>query len=328
ALDGGSLERAREAGVPFCVALFPGFDLAWAGDLELADLVLVPDAELIPSLVSRNVPRDRLEAIGPIAPAGFSPPNDRAALRESLDLPPHSLCLVPGALADGVGVETLLVQLSLAAGPIGFLFDVGTDAELADALRERVPPHGLDAWIFAEEPDSYRVWQSADVVIGRARGYEVGRAVGVGAPLLLLPPGRLSRDSGSALEAAKVAEIADSVVTLAVSLDRLLDPEAFDEARAAVASLEVGSVPDRLAKVVRERYKEHRKSRSRRARGLPHGLERLSGESERRSGMSLEDGRSKDEPREPPDAERTERESLDDRIERELEALKAKLGKG
>jgi hypothetical protein len=306
-LDDGSLVRAREAGVPFVVAVLPGFDLAWSGELRDADLVMVAHPSLVASVARRGVPVDRIAVCGPIGPTGFTPHADRASLRRDLQLDPEApVVLVPSELLELEGPDALLVQLSLVDKAVQIMFDVGHDAEHADLLRERTRAHGMRAWMFAEEHGVSARWQCVDVVLGRVGGYEVPRALGVGAPLVLVPARRSAGAVADAMEAAGVAREADVLATLAVAIEAAVVPATLAEGRRAIADLSVGGSAARLATLVKEAAAQ-RAEQPRTPRGLPHGLERIGGERAQSAATRPES-------------------DLEDRIERELADLKKKLG--
>ncbi len=313
-LDDGSLLRAREAGTPLCVALLPGFDVAWAGDLAEADRVLVAHQMLVGAVVRRGALREHVVVTGPVAPAGFDPAADPDEARRAAGLDHRGpLVLVPGSALEEHGPDSVLIQLGLVSNDAGFLFDVGNDPDAAETLRRLVPIHGLTAWMFAEERGAGRWWALADLVVGRPRGYEIPRALAVGAPLVLLPPGRSDASAVDALEAAGVARDADVLATLAVTIDAALEPAALAEGRDAVRALEVRGSAARVAESVREAWQRRKATGAEGPpRGLPHGLERLpSSRSERPPA-----GRSSAPP---PD------EDLEARIDRELAELKKRL---
>lgn len=313
-LDDGSLQRAREAGTPLCVALLPGFDASWAGDLAEADCVLVAHERLVAQAVRRGAAREDVRVTGCVSPAGFEPPTDRPGARAQAGVDHQgSLVLVPAAVLEEHGTEPVLIQLALASEGVAFLFDVDNDPEAAEELRRTVPAHGLNAWMFAEERGSSRWWQLADVVLARPRGYEVARALAVGAPLVLLPPGRSDAAAVDALEAAGVAREADVLATLAVTIEAALEAPALAEARAAVMALEVQASGERIAEAVREAWKEREEAGvGAQPRGLPHGLERLASRESQRPVAR----RSSAPPRE---------DDLEARIDRELAELKKRL---
>ncbi len=309
-LDPGSLARAEEAGVALCAVVFPGFDLGWGGDLGDADLVIVPHERLVAEAVRRGAPRGRVEVAGPVAPKGYVQAEDRGALRDELGLPADApLVLVPAAILEEHGAEAVMVQLALADESTGYLFDVGLDAEAAETIRRLSPVHGLSAWMFSEEPGSVRHWQAVDAVIARARGYEVARALAVGAPLVILPPGRSDRLAAETLEAIGVGSDAEVLATLAVAIDRTVGAEALADAREAIGALDIPYSAGRVSDRVRAAWNARRAAPEERPRGLPHGLEALP----------------KDDVHKAPAGPSSRLDALEDRIERELAELKRKL---
>jgi len=292
--------------------VFPGFDAGWAGDFSEADLVLVAHESLVGAVVRRGASREDVVVVGPVPPVGYVPAKDRGALRAEVGVDHDgSLVLVPSAVLEEEGTEAILIQLALASPNVAFLFDVDSDPDVAEELRRVVPTHGLTAWMFADERDSVRFWQIADVVIARARGHEVARALGVGAPLVLLPPGRSDATAARAIEAAGIGRDADVLATLAVTIDAAVEPDALRDGRDAIAALSVGASAERLSEAVRGAWK--RRSTTGRAappRGLPHGLEPLPASRERsphRSSLPPAD------------------DDLEARIDRELAELKKRL---
>jgi len=311
-MDPGSLVRAHEAGVPVCVAVLPGFDVAWGGDLQEADAVVVAHEAMKEGVVRRGVPAASIYVAGPVAPAGYERAVDRAALRKEVGVTHDgSLVLVPAAVLEEFGPESILVQLSLVNGPVGFVFHVGTDPDVADALRRGAPAHGLTAWMFADERGAVRYWQVCDLVLGRTRGYEVARALAVGAPLALLPPGRTDLLAADALEGAGVAVDADVLATFAVILEQALDPDALAQARKSIEALGVDEAGKKVSECVYEAWRRRHRDSSGRVRGLPHGLEALAKEPVAPSRR----------PSLPPSG----MQDLEARVERELEELKKRL---
>ncbi len=312
-LDSGSLERAREAGARFCVAVAPGLDLGFGPELADADRVVVAHEQLVPLAARLGVPRDRVDVGGPVAPRGYAPAADRAALRRELGVPETlPIVLVSSGTFDVHGAEMLFVQLGLVRDGVGFVFDVGDDAEAAETVRRLVPIHGIEAWMFAEDASEVRHHQLADIALVRARGPEVARALAVGAPLVVLPPGRSDRAIVETLEASGAADAADAVATLAVALDGALDAGALARAREAVEALGMAEGASRVAARVNEAWREWR-SRASDAprRGLPRGFERVSREAPSRASA--------------PAIASSETEALEARIDRELAALKQKM---
>ncbi len=309
ALDSASLERARDAGIPLCGVVFPAFDLAWAEDLGRADLILVAHPSLADALVARGVSRAALEVVGPVAPAGWTPASDRLVVRAEVGLPHSGLVVVvPAAVIDEEGPTSLLVQLGLVGGAT-FLFDVGQDIETAETLRRVAPAHGISGYLFAQSSETPRYWQAADMAIARSRGGEISRALAVGAPVLLLPSGRTDEVAAASLAATGAAVRAESMATLAVSLEQALEPSALHAARAAVSALDAPGTAERIAHVVRQGWEQRRDAGQLLPRGLPSGLEKLPDRPlARPSTHPGADGR-----------------DLDERIEAELKALKKKI---
>jgi hypothetical protein len=204
-----------------------------------------------------------------------------------------------------------LVQLSLVSEDVGIVFYVGSDPDAADMLRRAAPAHGLTAWMFSDETSSKCFWQVCDLVLGRTRGHEVARALGVGAPLVLLPPGRTDHVAADALEEAGVAVDADVLATVAVTLEQALSPEALEAARQRLSALSVVDAAKRLAECVYEAWRRRHRDSSGRARGLPHGLEPL----------PKEGGTPSRRPSLPPPG----MEDIEARVDRELQELKKRL---
>ncbi len=316
-LDPGSMARAAEAGVGLSVVVFPSFDLAWGGDLADADRVVVAHERLVVEAIRRGAPRGRVDVAGPVAPLGFEVPADRGKLREELiDGPAGGVVLVSAAVLEEHGVQAVMVQLALVQEGTTFLFDVGRDAEAAETIRRLAPVHDLRAWLFAEEPGCERYWQLADVVVGRSRGYEVNRALAVGAPLVLLPPGRSDALAARTLEALGVGSDAEVFATLAVAIDRALEADNLEDARRDIATLDIPGAASRIADGVQAAWEERRAAGPVRRRGLPHGLEALTRD---------DSGGPPVAPAERPGSGPGDLDDLEGRIERELEALKRKL---
>lgn len=309
-LDAGSAERARAAHVPRIVALFPRFDLAWEGPFDV-DLVLVPHEALIEEAVANGVPAARVRTAGPVAPDGWAPAADRGELRARLGLRADTPCVVVRAAALEDDPAAALVQLSLVRREVVWLFDVGSDAELARRLRRRVPGYGLDALMFADGPDALAAYQAADAVLGRIDGIEVIRAAAVGAALATMPPRTDQLRLAHALESSGLADVADAGATLAVTLDRTLEHDALAAARAVMARLEAGEGPKRVVSIVRQLARGELPTAG--GSGLPLGLERLGApEQKREAGPAPEAPPRKDE--------------IDQKVDQELAALRQKLG--
>lgn len=309
ALDAASAERARRAGVPRVVVLAPRFALDGEGPID-ADLVLVPHEALVEQAVARGVPAARVHGVGPVAPEGFAPADDRAALRARLGPPPELPWIVVRAAAIEDDPAAALVQLSLVRREAVWLFDVASDVELAHHLRRRVPGYGIDAFMFADGPDARSAYQAADAVLGRLDGIEIVRAAAVGAALAVLPPRGDQLRLADALDGSGTAHVADAAATLAVTLDRLLEPDALAKARAASSALEARGGAERVARIVRQLVRGELPAPG--ASGLPVGLERI--------GTRDEKGARE------PEAPLPRKDELDREVDEELAALRRKLG--
>jgi hypothetical protein len=322
-LDADSLDRAREAGVPFCVAVLPGFGISWDGPLEEADRVFVAHESIARELATRGVPEKRIEVVGPIVPGAVTA--DRAAARTAAKLEgDDKLVLVPAPVLEEEGIEAVLLQLGLVSGAVAFLFDVERDAALASALREKAPVHGIEAWMFADDPERY--WGAADLVLALATGEDVSRALALGTPLAIMPSiARSGETARKALASANVATPVDSLATLSVAIERALDPAVLEERRSAIAGLDVSASPERLADALERARAEHAATQHA-PRGLPHGLEHISSrDASPRSAAKAEPKGARGEPGEKAaEAKKTE-DDLEARVERDLQELKKRL---
>jgi hypothetical protein len=122
-----------------------------------------------------------------------------------------------------------------------------------------------------------------------------------------LPPGRTAALAADTLEALGVGTDAEVLATLSVTLEAMLEPDALAERRAAVAALDVGLAAKRVADAVNGAWRM-RDASDEVMRGLPQGLERLS------TGRLSAPAKS-----------HRELDDIEDRVERELRALKERL---
>ena len=323
-LDEESQARARAANVKRIVVLLPGFDVRWDGDLDV-DLVLVLHEALTSRAVAQGAIRARVRAVGPIADSAWAAVADREALKVTLaeelrspgdegeptPLPNLPWVIVCASALDLDDLAPALVQLSLVSRDAAWLFDVGADADAARALRRRVAGHGLRAFMFADGDLSSRLYQAADVVLGRLEGPEVNRALGVGASLVTPRPSETQLALAHAVETAGLVSIADAAATLAVTLDAALTPASLKRAREMARSLDGGGGAERVLAAVRELNTDRRLSQA--PAGLPLGLERLSDPDDAIEGFPAR-------PRE------RRSEDLDKQVDDELEALRERLG--
>lgn len=319
ALDAESLERAREHGNALCVALLPWLDAVWGGDLQDADLVCVAHRAVADELAARGVPPERVAVVGAPLPPDYAPPADRALARGRAGVPEgHVLLVIPTDALESDDLGRLLTQLALVRVPLMVLFDVGDDVLVSDSLRRLAPAYGVPSRMFGAGPNRGEFYALADAVVARVRSPEAVRGLAVGAPLMLIDAlrrpgpgvGRALVESGAAFGIESVG------TTLAVDLERAFEPERLAAAREAVAAASIRAQPAHLFETIRQAVMARTKRRRR--RGLPLGLESL-----------YEPG----EPRAEPGASGSTRppgrpqESDEERIERELRELKSRLGR-
>ncbi|QQR89327.1 MAG: hypothetical protein IPJ88_14115 [Myxococcales bacterium] len=275
ALDATSLRQAIEAGVPLCVAVLPTFDTAWAGELADADHVMVSHEALVSDLVARGARSETVYVTGPVQPKLFDPCVDLKKAKARFSLPDLPVVLVPTAGLDAMDFGMALTQFAKMSDRCFFLFDVGDDAEAADALRREVPGRVQHAMMFADRGASHEYWQLADIVVSRARGCDAMQALSVGASLLLPAPGRSDTRAADILKKAGVATVVSSTRELSEALDAALANEARAAAKQAIKKLDLPSGARRLALQLRKCWAAGSESASVWPRGLPKGLETL-----------------------------------------------------
>ncbi len=306
AMDAPSLERAP-AGA-FRVAVLPAYRTDW---LEpVADAVFVAHDEIASRLAARA--RRHAHVVGPIAPPGFTPDTG-----VELELDGAVVVVLPSAVM-AQGPTPIFVQLSLVGAPATFLFDVGRDVELAEALRTFGSGHlGEESRVGLFPSDRQReLFRRADVVVGTGGDIALAAALGAGTPVVAVDPGAASE----ALTATGAVVLAPSAAMLSVALDEALGRS--DELAEAAAALEAPSAAVRLLE--RARALAAGSGQSPRPEGLPDGIEWLPTEKElgdRLIRTAGGHGSDTDEPMKPNDEE----PSLDDKIEAELAALKKSL---
>lgn len=310
AFDPSSLEHAP-AGA-FRVAVLPAFATDWRE--PVADAVLVAHEEVAARLGARA--RRHAHVVGPIAPPGFV---DEAEGEGDGDLEGAVVVLLPSAVM-ALGPTPLFVQLSLVGAPASFLFDVGRDVELADALRTFGAGHlGEESRVglFSSERQQ-ALYRRADVVVGAGYDLALAAALGAGTPVVAVEPERASE----ALAATGAAVLAPSGAMVSVALDEALGRH--DELTEAAVRLEAAGGAARALEQALELAAG--KGEPPRAEGLPAGIEWLPTERElgERLIRTAEGTAEPADDSQPPEA--PDEPSLEDRIEAELEALKKKLG--
>lgn len=346
--DRDSLLRARRAGVPQVIAALPGYDDAFGEAIGEADVALVTSHEQAQAL-----PEGRRVVVGAVAPTGFDStlpavPEDvageEAAKRADDARDAHArnlglherVVVVPVQILDALGPTPVLVQLGLAAPPVSFVFDVGLDVEAAEALRRIVPEHGLDAALVACDPAdpaatpaAPAIYGAADLVLALPRSPVAEFALAAGAGVVALVDKDDPREArwGESLRRQGVGLVCRGLPSLAVAIDEGLS-RAADLAQ-AVRDLDVPGSRARFWAAVSERASERP-----RPRGLPRGVEKLPSEplapEERRpraAAKAATGGESSIEERLARLEPEAAREDLEQRIDDELAALKARIAK-
>jgi hypothetical protein len=312
-LDDRSVAAAREAGVR-AVAISPSFVPPFRQGLEGVERVVLPHRAAGTGAVAAGARVDAIEVLGPLAPAGLAIPEDRAAARAALEVGDAPLVVVEAAALTEGDLTQTLVQLSLVRREATWAFAVGRDPELTRHLRRQVPGYGLDAHVFAdvdgEGVGASQVLAGADLVLGALDGPFLLRGAAVGAGLVALPPRREAYAAAQILEEDGVVEVADSLPTLSVTLDRSLAQR--DALQTESAKLDAVGAVLRVKELVAD-VLAGRAAR----RGLPVGLERISSADDARRVPAAPDG----------DAPAADGGGvLDERVDDELARLRDKLG--
>ncbi|AKF07813.1 hypothetical protein [Sandaracinus amylolyticus] len=299
ALDPESLARAHEANVPLRLAWIGWLDPRWEDAIASAHHVLVAHASLVDPVIALGAPRARVEVASWIAPRGE---RDRDAARTALGIDADAPLVIVPTQVIGDDLTALLLQLALVREGVRVAFDVGEDVEAARALRRRV---SFPAHMFADGETAPLAWTAADRVLARLDGPELARAFAHGAAPILAPPRPADLFTARALASEGLATTVVNDATLAVAIDDACSRASIDRARAALAALEIDRAAERVAASVQRIVRD---PASRRAiAGLPEGLEAIG--PERREAASTS-------PKAP---------SRDEQIERELEALRARI---
>ncbi len=195
---------------------------AW-GKTDCDRFVAVDDIAAV-ALADAGVEGERILVVGAIGERIFAEAGmqDRAALRTRFKLS-GKVALVEVAGLGGEHCGSLALQLSLLDGhdSIQYLFDAGTDVEVAAVLRRSVPALGLRAKLFGATADAALLWRAADVIIARPRPEVISRVLLVGGKLVALIDDSVSGGarSAAALESRKRAISAKGLLLLSSALD-------------------------------------------------------------------------------------------------------------
>jgi UDP-N-acetylglucosamine:LPS N-acetylglucosamine transferase len=189
-----------------------------------ADRFLVTDDEAAVTLADHGVDGHRVLVIGPVGEASFAAAcgEDRAQLRRRYKLA-GTVVVVEVAGLEVETVSQLALQLSLVEREMLFLFDAGSDRDVAAALRTQVPALGLRAKLFGTSEDAPLYWCCADALVARPTDRAVSRSLQLGVPLVCLSPeGGAESRTAKELEARGLGVAAQSPLMLSAALERLL----------------------------------------------------------------------------------------------------------
>ena len=280
-----------------------GLEPGSAGDVASVDLWAVGHPAVADVLRADDVAADAIEVTGIPIPPGFAAAPDRAAARVAAGLPADDAVLLVRTDAAPDEIGALLVQLALLDGRPLLLFDVGDDEAATARLRAEVPHRGLRAKMFAAGPDAGSFAARADLAVVPPDPFAIARAAACeSASLVLGQPRRGTLDAAIDCGAARVCT---SLSRLAADID-VLRTSGLASTRRAAASIAIGDAAARFrALVARAASERAALSARRRRRGLPVGLEDLSG------------------PEPAPAPARPPAPDIDD----ELEALRKRIGK-
>lgn len=303
--EGRAMATLLPADVPR-VALVAAYGDAAGDDAHAEiDLWAVGHESVARALEARGVPKDRIAVTGVPVPLGLVPSGDRAAARTEAGLSADAAVVVVRTEVAPDDLGPLLVQLTLLEGRPWILFDVGEDVAAAERLRAEAPRMGIAAKMFAAGPEQARFLALADVIVGPADPFDVARTFAVGAAAVVI--GRPTRGALDAVVDAGAVRVVLALGRLAADVDLLRAPQRLEAARAAARAAAVPDAQTRLADVLTRATTERGAfAAQRRRRGLPVGLEDLSGPA----------------PSSPAPPRRTEKD-----IEDELAALRKKIGK-
>lgn len=195
---------------------------AWA-KTDCDRFVAVDDIAAV-ALADAGVEGERILVVGAIGERVFAEAGtqDRIALRTRFKLTGKvALVDVAGLGAEQTG--SLALQLSLLDGhdAIQYLFDAGSDAEVAAVLRRSVPSLGLRGKLFGATADAALLWRAADVIVARPKPEVIARVLLVGGKLVALIDDQIAGAAklAAALESRKRAISAKGLLLLSSALD-------------------------------------------------------------------------------------------------------------
>lgn len=195
---------------------------AWA-KTDCDRFVAVDDIAAV-ALADHGVEGERILVVGAIGERVFAEAGaqDRAALRTRFKLSGKvALVDVAGLGAEQTGSLALQLSLLDQHDAIQYLFDAGSDIEVAAVLRRQVPALGLRGKLFGATADAALLWRAADVIVGRPKPEVVARVLLVGGKLVALVDEQVpgSAQLAAQLEGRKRAISAKGLLLLASALD-------------------------------------------------------------------------------------------------------------
>ncbi len=237
-----SLARKREVSCPI-VAVLTDFDAHPAWVYQGIDLYLTPSLEVAQAMRARGLPSGEVVATGLPIRAGFSQTLDKQSARKRLGLAENrfTVLLLGGGLGLGPIAETAeaLTALGGLSSELQLVILAGRNEELersarAVAARSKIPVHVTGM--------VNNVWDyaaAADVAIGKPGGMTCAELLALGVPLIALAPipgqEQANGDALVRLEAAVHAPVAEAA--RAWVRDLIEKPALLSKMRAAALRL-------------------------------------------------------------------------------------------
>jgi len=304
ALDAESLAHARTVGAP---------RLAYVSDAWWEDAERTLGASLVfraygPAQSDGGSPTSELSGVrevrcGPIAPSGIGPlPDKEAAKRERSFEEGVPIVLVTESAFAPEGAQAIILQLALVKPPVQLLLHVGRDVQLAERLRQLISAHGMEASLMSETAETAQLWGLADLTVSGADPNHNTRSLAVHVPVLTFA------DRASEVAGGAMVSLPNSTM-LAVELDAALEPDALAARSARARELDPAGGAERLARAMLGWCAERAEERL--PAGLPEGFERIGGADK--------------SPEEAADDGGSQASALEDRVDEDLAALKARL---
>lgn len=262
-------------------AIYPAPVLAVVAELQPdgswaaadADRYLTVDDEAAVALAEQGVEEERILTVGPLCEHAFAEVarTERKPIRAQYRLASGAPVVVVDVA--GFGYEStaqIAMQLSLVTGNATFLFDAGSDADAAAALRHQVPTLDMRAKLFGKTEDAARFWRCADVVVARPTYAAVARAMTLGARMVCFAPeGKEQSLLAQAVEERGLGATASTTLLLSSALEPLLrqtsrsDDRSGADGAATIADMAWVVAQDRRGVVEERRAQARASTRSR-----------------------------------------------------------------